>query len=242
MSRGRRSPLPTEVPPEKRRRWLIWTLASVVGAVVLMIGGPWAYSTWMKHRAPDPLTLSAEVAEPEETPGPFVADGSWRVAEGSEAGYRLDEVLFGQPTTPVGRTDQVTGEAVVQDGMLVEAQVVVDVASISTDESARDAYFRRALDTTEFPQATFELTEPVDVSPVATADAPVPMTVTGTLTLRGETVPVSAALEVRRAESGVEIAGSIPVTLEDFGLKAPDLEIVKVQPAGVVEMRIDLIH
>lgn len=240
VSRGRRSPLPTEVPPEKRRRWLIWTLASVVGALTLMIGGPWAYSTWMKHRAPDPLTLTAEVAEPEETTGPFTVDGSWQVAEGSEAGYRLDEVLFGQATTPVGRTEQVSGTVVVQDGMLTEAQVVVDVATISTDESARDAYFRRALDTTEYPEATFELTEPVDVTSVSTASAAVPVSAAGRLTLRGETVPVSATLEVRRAESGVEIAGSIPIVLDDFGLKAPDLEIVKVQPEGLVEWRIDL--
>lgn len=240
MSRGRRSPLPTEVPPEKRRRWLIWTLASVLGVLTLMIGGPWAYSTWMKHRAPDPLTLTAEVAEPEETTGPFTVDGAWQVAEGSEAGYRLDEVLFGRPTTPVGRTQQVSGTAVVQDGMLTEAQVVVDVASISTDESARDAYFRRALDTTEYPEATFRLTEPVAVGPVATAQAPVPVSATGTLTMRGTSVPVAADLQVRRSASGVEVAGAIPVTLDDFGLTAPDLEIVTVQPTGVVELRLDL--
>lgn len=240
MSRGRRSPLPTEVPPEKRRRWLIWTGAAVVVAVAVMIGVPWAYASWVRRNAQDPLELTAEVATVPDEPGPLSADGTWQVAPGSEAGYRLDEVLFGQPTTPVGRTEQVTGSVVVQDGTLTQATVVVDVATISTDESARDAYFRRALDTTEFPEATFELSEPVDVSAVSTASAPVSLNAAGTLTLRDQAVPVVATLQVRRDGEGVEIAGSIPITLQDFGLSPPDLEIVTVQPTGLVELRIDL--
>ena len=35
--------------------------------------------------------------------------GVWKVGSGSTAGYRADEVLFGQTTTAVGRTSDVTG-------------------------------------------------------------------------------------------------------------------------------------
>ena len=38
------------------------------------------------------------------------ADGTWVIGSGSAVGYRVVEVLFGQDTEGVGRTDQITGQ------------------------------------------------------------------------------------------------------------------------------------
>lgn len=227
-----------------RRRWVIGTVVAVVVAVALMTGGPWVYAHLFAPEAPEPLAVPTQSPTSEPSPEPSLApsdiEGTWRVAEGSEAGYRLREVLTGQEVTVVGRSEAVTGTVEVAGGSLVAADVSVETATIETDEAARDAYFRRALDTVTHPEATFELTGPVDVSGLAASTDPVAFTAPGRLTLAGRTVDVTADLEARRTAEGVVVAGSIPITLADFGLLAPDVGFVTVQPAGEVEMRLVL--
>ncbi len=235
-----------QLPPEHRRRWLVTTLVAVVVAVALIVGGPWLYARVLAPEARAPLTLTTPTAtpsaDPDAPPAPVDVDGTWQVGAGSAAGYRLGEVLSGEQVTVVGRTEQVTGSVTVQGGQLAQASVTVDTASIATDESARDAYFRRALDTTTFPEATFELTGPVDVSAVGTATTPVAVSAPGTLTFHGVSQPVTAELQVQRTAEGIEVAGQVPVELEAFGLDAPDLGFVTVEPTGAVELLLVLVR
>lgn len=234
-------PSPT-LPPEHRRRWLVRTVVAVAVVLGLIAGGPWVYAQLLAPEAAAPLALQSPaptiVREVEPSVDPADLDGEWTIRPESEAGYRLDETLSGQPVTVVGRTGEVTGSMTVADGVLTAGQVTVDVASIATDESARDAYFRRAMDTTANPEATFVLEQAVDVQALAATTEAVPVEAIGALTLHGTTQPVTAQLEMRRTAAGVEVAGSVPVTLTDFGLTAPDLGFVTVQPAGLVEMRL----
>ena len=171
-------------------------------------------------------------------------DGDWTVAGGSEAGYRVDEVLSGQDVTVVGRTEEVTGSGTVADGELTAATVEVDLASITTDESARDGQFQGILDTRTFPTATFQLTDPVDVAAVAdgetvTVDAP------GSMTIKDVTRDVTAGLEIRLVggDGGdvvAELAATVPVTFADYGVEAPDLGFVTVEDTGFVEAELTL--
>lgn len=234
---------PQAAPPEHvvRRRVLV-TLSVVLVVVGLFAGGPWVYARLFAPDARAPLALP-EQAQPEAVlvaPGPLDLEGAWRVGEGSEAGYRLGEVLSGQPVTVVGRTDQVTGSITITDGVLTAAEVVVDVAAVETDESARDAYFRRALDTSTHPQAVFRLTGPVDVAALADAGEGVPVEAPGVLVLHGVERPVTASLVAQRADGGLEVAGTVPVVLADHGLTPPELGFVTVDPQGTVEVLLRL--
>lgn len=47
-------------------------------------------------------------------------DGTWRIISGSQAGYRVKAMLFGQSTEAVGRTEDVTG------------QIAIDGTSLAT--------------------------------------------------------------------------------------------------------------
>ena len=226
--------------PEHQRRWLIWTVVGVLLAVGLVVGAPWVYARFFVPEPPDPLTLSTPGIVKPVPEGPIDIEGSWEIQPGSEAGYRIHEVLYEQEVTVVGRTESVAGVVVIADGMLTEVRVVVDVGSIATDESARDAFFRRALDTTNFPEAVFELTEPVDVSAIGLANTELITTGVGTLFLHGVTQPVTAALEVQRTAEGVEVLATIDVMLTDFELSAPDLGWVVVEPVGTVEALLQL--
>lgn len=232
-----------ELAPEHRRRWLVRTVVTVVVVLAVMAGGPWTYARFFAPEPAEPLGLTVptpEVTELAVSPSVPVAelDGSWVVSAGSEAGFRLGEVLSGNQVTVVGRTDEVSGELVVADGTVTTGEVVVDVASIATDEAARDAYFRRAIDTTTYPEARFVLEQPIDIGDVAEMSTPVAVAAEGSLTMHGLTVPVTAQLEVQRGADGVEVVGSIPVVLADFDLSAPDLGFVTVEPSGLVELRL----
>jgi polyisoprenoid-binding protein YceI len=223
-----------------RRRWLLRTVVGVVIAVGVVVGGPWVYATFFLREAPEPLALApTTTAAPSIPTGPVEIDGTWYVQEGSEAGYRLGETLSGEQVTVVGRTTMVSGAVIVDtDGVLTQASIVVDAGSITTDEAARDAFFRRALDTSTFPGATFELLEPVDVAGIGLSDEPLTITAAGTLSLHGVSAPATATLAVARTVDGVELAGQIPVTLADFDLTAPDLGWVVVDAAGTIEVHV----
>ena len=225
----------------QRRRWFLRTVVGIVIAVAVVVGGPWVYATFFLRDAPEPLALTpTAIPTPEIPTGTVDIEGTWYVQPGSEAGYRLAETLSGEAVTVVGRTESVTGTVVIADGQLTSATIVVDVGSISTEEAARDAYFRRALDSTTHPEATFELTTPVDVSGLATSGEPQTVTATGTVTMHGVSQPATATLQVQRTVDGVELAGQVPVTLESFDLAPPDLGWVVVEPTGTVEVLLRL--
>src|SRR5438874_7365525 len=123
--------------------WRRWTLVGVAAAVILMVGGPFLYIHLVSADAPAPLTLaspsigtSSAAANASASTG---TDGTWKVAAGSIVGYRVKEVLFGQSNVAVGRTSRVSGSLAV-DGMTISsARFTVDMTSVTSNESRRDA-------------------------------------------------------------------------------------------------------
>ena len=161
--------------------------------------------------------------------------GDWAIGAGSTAGYRLDEVLNGTDVTVVGSTDQVSGTVTVDGEAVTAATVTVDVASIATDSGNRDQYFRNvALETEQFPTATFTLTEPIDAGVPADGEVAT-VQATGDLTMHGVTQPVTVDLQAALSGDGVQVSGSIPVTFSDYGVDAPSLGFVEVEDTGTVE-------
>ena len=218
----------------RRRTWIL--IAVPVLLVLGLVLGPLAYAA-LQDDAPPAETVQAQA---EDAALATQTDGTWTVADGSTAGYRVDEVLNGADVTVAGSTDQVTGTVVVEAGALGSAEVTVDVASITTDSGRRDDYFRsNVMDAGQHPTATFAVTGPVDLPELT--GTPVTVPVTGELTLAGETREVQAGLSVVRTPEGVDISGSIPVTFADFGIEAPDLGFVSVEDQGSIEFLLHLV-
>ena len=215
------------------RRTVVILVSLVLAVLVLVLAGPPLYSRWQESRNPEPLALTSRPAAAAPS-GPRAADGTWTVAAGSEAGYRVEEVLRGEDTTVVGRTSDVTGTVVVADGSLTQADVAVEAATIATGVGPRDGYLRDTLEVETFPTATFALTAPVAL-PELTGD-PVSLEATGTLTIRDVSREVAVTLQAQRDGDGVRVSGSIPVTFTDFEIEAPSLGFVEVEDAGTVEM------
>lgn len=210
-----------------------------IGVVVLggaaVVLGPGLYADWSNRAAADEPTLDTPSGG--TLPDPADLDGSWTVAEGSFAGYRVHEVLQGEDVTVTGRTEEVTGSFTVVDGTLTAATVEVDMASVVTDEPPRDAYFRGdALEVGTFPTATFELGDPVALP---TGNAGVELA--GDLTVHGVTRAVTFDAQVGATADGVQVVGSVPITFSDFDVQAPNLGFVTVDDAGSVEFGLDLV-
>lgn len=222
-----------------------------VGAGVLVLGtvgalaGPAIYRDLIAPPAAAAPTLGESAAATDTAAAgqldPAALTGEWAISDGSEAGYRVDEVLNSTDVTVTGRTPQVTGTFTIgQDGLTLDAaELAVDVASITTDNGSRDAYFRdQALRTSEFPDATFTLTEPVTLAEAPVSGETVQATATGELTLAGVTQPVTVDVELRSDGTTAELAGAIPITFADYGVTAPSLGFVAVEPDGFVEFQL----
>ncbi|NYD78015.1 YceI family protein [Arthrobacter cupressi] len=232
----------------RKRPWILITVAAVaVLAALAAIFGPQIYAQ-SQGPAPEPLTVAtpsgtASTAPSSTATSGAVSDstdeGAWNVASGSQAGYRIDEVLNGADVTVVGRTEKVTGSATVSGAQLTAAKIDVDVASIATDSGNRDNYFRgTAMKADTFPTATFTLTSPVTIP--ALSSAPAAVEAKGTLELAGQKRDVTAMLQVVRDGAKVSVSGTIGLVLADFGITPPDLGFVKVDNTGSVEFLVHL--
>lgn len=236
--------------PRPSRRLLTYGGITVVAVAALAFAVPYVYANYIADDAPAPLALdsttsapdpSATTSGPDQSDAAFVPDGTWTVADDSEAGYRVDEVLNGQDVTVVGRTSDVTGQFVVTDGSAAEGGVEVDMTTVTTDSDARDSQFQgMIMNTEQFPTSTFTVIEPIALDALATATEPIEMTVSGELTILDATRTVDAQLTAQRAGDQVQVAGAIPITFDDFGVQAPDLGFVKVESAGTVEFLLTL--
>jgi polyisoprenoid-binding protein YceI len=231
-----------------QERTKIVTASIVAGVLVLgataAIAGPIIYRDVIVGEAEAaPSVTAAPSVEADASAGTSAEDlsGAWSVGSGSYAGYRVDEVLNGTDVTVVGRTEQVSGTLQVDGLSLTAAEITVDVASIETDSGNRDDYFRdTAVRVDEHPTATFVLTDAVtaDESPVVGEVQTIQAT--GELTLAGVTQTVTVELQaVLNGDTG-EVAGSIPVTFADFGVEAPNLGFVSVEPDGFIEFSLQL--
>lgn len=233
-----------------KKKQIVWI--SIAGAVVVLgvlaaVFGPVIYRDLIV--GPPVAAPTVQVPTSSATPGassPASApvddlSGSWKVAADSVAGYRVDEVLNGTNVTVVGRTDQVTGTLTVDKLTLTSATIDVDVASIATDEGARDNYFRNnALNVSEFPTASFTLLEPVTAAAPPAGGEVQTVTVRGELTLNGVTKQIDAEVQAVLSGSGGQVSGSIPITFADFNVEAPNLGFVSVEDHGSIEFLLNI--
>ena len=226
------------------RRPVTWIVGGLVVAVLALVVGPFVYINFIQEDAPDRLTLDdTTTSESASTEGDGATDdtstsleGSWVVTDGSEAGYRVPEVLFGQETEAVGRTSDVTGQLLVADTSIDSGTFEVDMTTVTSDEGRRDNQFRdRIMDTSTHPTATFELTEPIELEEVPADGEQITAAVTGELTLRGVTNEVTFDLAAQRSGETIEVNGAIPVSFADYDIPDASFGPATVGDSGEIE-------
>jgi polyisoprenoid-binding protein YceI len=110
------------------------------------------------------------------------------------------------------------------------------VATIESDDGRRDGQFQgRIMSASEFPTATFVLTEPIDFGTIPTGDETITATATGDLTLRGVTNEVTFDVTAQTTDGRIGVLGSIPVAFADYGIDNPSFAGVQTEDDGLVE-------
>jgi polyisoprenoid-binding protein YceI len=121
---------------------------------------------------------------------------------------------------------------------LTAGTLTVDTTTIQSDEGRRDNRLRsEGLQTDQFPEATFVVTEPVDVPAVALAGTPTDITLVGDLTLHGVTKSVQIPAQAQLADGRIQVAGSLTFPLADFDITAPNVGgfIISIADEGTLE-------
>lgn len=220
-------------------------VAGVVVVALGVVGGPWVYINLIKDDAPDALTLEASsttvavATDITEAPSTSDVEGEWVATSESVVGYRVKEILFGQSTEGVGRTNAVTGSLVIADSTVTSANFSVDMGTLTSDSDRRDRQVSgRILDVASFPTATFELTEPIVLTPAALDGAELSVTSAGTLTLRGVTKQVSIPLVAKLVDGKVSVNGSLEIVFAEWSIPDPSISAIVVEDRGLLEFLI----
>ena len=183
-------------------------------------------SRWLLAATASAVLTFADRAETQ----PASASSATRLemAAGSKAEYRVREQLarLNFPNDAVGTTDSVTGAIVIRpDGSFApDSKLTVDLRTLKTDETRRDAFLREnTLHTDRFPVTEFV--------PRRQKGLPIPLPASGTakfqligdMTLHGTTSEQSWDVEANFASDTVTAKATTRFTFAKYGLTQPKL-------------------
>lgn len=230
-----------------RSRSRIPLIAAIVTAVLIAIAAVVWF--WVLPDDDEPVADLREDAGDGAVVDATDLDGTWSVVpgpagEGTFAGYLVTEQFAAgaHEVTATGRTPAVEGTLTVENGTVTTGSIDADLTLLTSDEGRRDQQIReRGLETNRFPDASFTLTEPVDLPTDLTDGRVTVLTVTGDLLLHGVTRSVTVDLDVRPLDDEFTLLGRIPIRFADHDIEAPDIAgFVSVADEGQIELRINL--
>ncbi len=229
-----------------RRLWK-WLVLGVLVVVALGFAG------WYFFLKTDPEPRAAIKETPvvtEDTAGGGTAaasglDGTWTVTSGNPqnfVGYRVTEKLFANisETEATGRTDNVEASMTIDGTTVKDVTVTADLRDLTSDNSFRDGRIKsEGLESDEFPEAKFVLTQPITLSAVPAAGETITTEAVGEFTLHGVTKPVTIPLEGRWDGKQVQVVGSLEIAFDDYGVSAPSAPAVaSVDDHGEMELQL----
>lgn len=231
-------------PARRRHRLRWWIVGGVVVLVVLLVGGPFVYIHLIEGPAPPKLALPAQ--QPSRVSASSASstsiDGRWNVSAGSQAGYRVQEVLVGQHSTAVGRSDKISGAVQVTGDRVTAANFSVDMASVQSDQSARNAQFDgRIMDVGKYPTARFVLGTPIALGSLPGPGVVATYPATGHLTMHGVTREVSFRVSAERSGSAIDVLADVHIVFSEWNIANPSIGgFVTTASDGTLEVLLHL--
>ena len=173
-----------------------------------------------------------------------VGEFNYENSTGTFVGFRVEEELSGiGSTTAVGRTPSVSGTVTIEGTTLTAVTIDADLTAITTNDSRRDDEVQDALETSNYPTASFVLTEPIEFGDAAATGQTVTVDAVGELTIHGVTRTVTIPLEAQLVDGTIVIVGSTTITFSDYGVSVPAAPIViSAEDAGTLELQLFLQH
>lgn len=188
------------------------------------------------------MTAPGATADPTAAAG----DGqTWTIVAGeSEADYYVGETLasIGVPSTANGKTSDISGAFhLTADGAALDtsktSQFSVDLTTLQSNEDRRDTRVQQALETSQFPTATFTATSISGLDTSAIADgAKVTFNLNGTLELHGVTKDVTWTVEATRQQNAISAIANLDFLFADYDISPPQIGgFVSVQDRGTLQ-------
>lgn len=164
------------------------------------------------------------------------------VCDSTFVGFRIDEELarIGAKTV-VGRTPGVTGTLTFDGSSISAVEVAVDMTGLITDDNNRNNQIRRqAIETDAFPEASFSLTEPIELGTIPGVGERISVAATGDLTIHGvtrsETIPLMAEFDGTRLLVFGEVS---PILLSDYDISKPTaVAVLSVEDNAIMELQL----
>jgi len=229
-----------------RKRWK-WLVGGVAVLVVLGLAGPFVYIHFIEGPAPAKLSLptshTGTTATSSGAPTTSSAvNGTYHVGSGSEAGYRVSEVLVGQHATAVGRTSKIWGSLSIANDEVTSGSFGVDMASVVSDQSQRNAQFDgRIMDVARYPTATLTLTAPISLGTVPAVGVKATYAASGTLAMHGVSRAVRFTLTTERTADGIYALADLPIVFARWNIANPSVGgFVTTAHSGTLEVLVAL--
>lgn len=221
--------------PNKPKKFLLGAII----AIVLLAGGGFAF--WYTQIRTEPAPVATLRKVPVQKPSGSGLDGLYQVVTGSDSfvGYRAEEVLAGISQTTTGRTPDVTGTLTISGTAIDDVTMTAKLTTLSSGTELRDNRARAALGTDQFPDATFVLTEPIELPRVPKAGGDITVTAIGDLTVKNITQRVEIPLQGSWDGRQIQIVTATPFPIKfstfqvDIGGFRPFAE---VDDAGALEI------
>ena len=118
--------------------------------------------------------------------------------------------------------------------------MTANVADLQSDNENRDGQLQRqALQTAQFPTATFKLTSPIELGTAPADGETITATATGELTLHGVTKTVEIPIQARLSGDVVTVAGSIDILFADYDIDQPtSFLVLSIEDHGTMELQL----
>ncbi len=151
------------------------------------------------------------------------------VSKESTVEFKLDEDLRGTRITVVGTTNEIAGDIAVQvnPGKVEIGEIKIDARTLKTDSEQRNGAIARFILKSEDPANQYIVFKPTVVEGVPatiTPDQEFTAKITGDLTIRGVTKPVTFdGKGTYKADGSFVGTASTVVVYGDFGAVVPDL-------------------
>ena len=169
-------------------------------------------------------------------------EGTWNVGSNSTAGYRVQEVLIGQSATAVGRTDKIWGSLTVAGSTVTKGTFTVNMASVVSDQSQRNARFAGPImDVNRYPTTTLTLTSPISLGTIPVAGAVTRYDAVGDLDMHGVTKSVSFPVSAERVGTEIYVLADISIPFSEWDIANPSIGgFVTTANTGTLEVLLHL--
>jgi len=200
---------------------------------------------------PEELVQAAASPAPDATQGSSDAEAAdpltFRIDPGlSEAAYFVDEELasVGLPSTAKGSTTEIEGEFyLTADGTALAttqaSQFAIDLRNLTSDKAMRDQRVQEALETSQYPQATFSISSVSGYDPSIPAGEEQSLQLTGILDLHGVQKEVTWDVKAVREANVISALATLTVAFADFDITPPTFaQLVSIDDEATLQIQL----